>query len=328
MAGYDYNVFTTGVLKAAGLPVTRRNLEFITNVWIPSEGTAARYNPLATTTRRPGSTAFNRNAGFPVQNFASLQDGISATAQTLRNGRYGPLVNLLARGNASMNDLAKAVQQSPWGTKQGLIGQLAAGSKASFSSGSATSPIASPSEINASGKDGSNPFTRRQAMAQMFLGQAQRTLAGRKGSTDTGEWLNNLVGLLQQEQAPATGQGPVPPPATGGANPGPEGGVIYTSKGWTSTHVTDGLGWGTKTAGDIMGRPGTIVAAPEAGTVIRLGSAQGGQSMYFKGVSGKTYWLGHVTNFLKPGQSVAANAPLTRISADHPRPHLHIDVRG
>jgi len=326
VSSYDYNAYTTGVLKAAGLPLTRSNLEFVTKVWIPSEGTSARFNPLATTTRRPGSTAFNRNGGYPVQNFKSIEDGISATAQTLTNGRYGPLVSLLARGNASAQDLSKAVQQSPWGTKQGLIGQLAAGSKAEFSSGSASAPLASPRELNAGGRDASNPFTRRAAVAQRFLADAQRTLTG---SRSTSKWLEGIIEQTQKDEAPATGSGPVPSTAgVGSPNPGPQGGVIYTSKGWAGTHVTDGLGWGTKTAGDIMANPGTIVDAPEDGQVVRWGSAQGGQSMYFKGVSGKTYWLGHIDGRLPVGTTVRANQPIARVSKDHPRPHLHIDVRG
>jgi murein DD-endopeptidase MepM/ murein hydrolase activator NlpD len=60
---------------------------------------------------------------------------------------------------------------------------------------------------------------------------------------------------------------------------------------------------------------------------MRLGSAQGGDSMYFKGDDGVTRWLGHIdSNFsLRPGTHVEQGQVLTRVSADHPRPHLHYD---
>jgi murein DD-endopeptidase MepM/ murein hydrolase activator NlpD len=109
----------------------------------------------------------------------------------------------------------------------------------------------------------------------------------------------------------------------------PAKGMLVTSAGWKPSHVTDGLDWGTKTAADIMAAPGTPVGAPEAGVVVKLGSAQGGQSMYFQGDSGKLYWLGHIDGrySLPPGTRVRGNDPLSRVSADHASPHLHIDAR-
>lgn len=105
---------------------------------------------------------------------------------------------------------------------------------------------------------------------------------------------------------------------------------IVTSKSWGGTHVTDNLDWnnGQKTAVDIMGKPGTPVGAPEDGVIIRHGSAQGGSSLYFKGASGKTYWLGHIDGMLPVGTRVRANQPIAAISSDHAAPHLHIDVTG
>jgi murein DD-endopeptidase MepM/ murein hydrolase activator NlpD len=104
--------------------------------------------------------------------------------------------------------------------------------------------------------------------------------------------------------------------------------MINTSQGWKGTHVTDNLDLnkGARTAGDIMGKPGTPIGAPEDGTIVRYGSAQGGKSMYFKGVSGKTYWLGHIEHSIPPGTKVKANQPIATISSDHKNPHLHIDA--
>jgi len=102
---------------------------------------------------------------------------------------------------------------------------------------------------------------------------------------------------------------------------------IVPGTSWTGTHVTDNLGWGTKTAEDIMAKPGTPVGAPEDGEVVRWGSAQGGQALYFQGVSGKLYWLGHIDGMAPVGTRVRANQQIAVVSADHASPHLHIDVR-
>lgn len=103
---------------------------------------------------------------------------------------------------------------------------------------------------------------------------------------------------------------------------------VMTSSPWKGNHVTDNLGWGTKTAVDIMASPGTPVGAPEDGTIVRWGSAQGGQALYFQSASGKLYWLGHIDSMLPVGTKVLEDQPIALISSDHPSPHLHIDVRG
>lgn len=109
----------------------------------------------------------------------------------------------------------------------------------------------------------------------------------------------------------------------------PKTGVV-TASPWKGTHITDGLDWnhGQQTAVDIMADPDDPVGAPEDGTIVRWGSAQGGQALYFQGVSGKRYWLGHIDNMLPVGTRVQANQQIATISRDHPRPHLHIDVTG
>jgi murein DD-endopeptidase MepM/ murein hydrolase activator NlpD len=78
-----------------------------------------------------------------------------------------------------------------------------------------------------------------------------------------------------------------------------------------------------------MAAPGTIVGAPEAGVVMKWNptGAQGGGSMYFRADSGKTYWLGHIANGLKPGTKVRRGQRIAIVSSDHPRPHVHMDVR-
>jgi hypothetical protein len=104
-------------------------------------------------------------------------------------------------------------------------------------------------------------------------------------------------------------------------------GLLIPGTSWKGTHVTDGLDWnhGQKTAVDIMARAGTQVGAPEAGTIIRHGSAQGGQALYFKADSGHLYWMGHLDDLGPVGEHFDRGARIALISADHPAPHLHID---
>ena len=58
------------------------------NEWAKWEGTAAAYNPLATTQDWPNATVFNSSN---VRNYATFADGVGATVKTLTNGYY-PLV--------------------------------------------------------------------------------------------------------------------------------------------------------------------------------------------------------------------------------------------
>lgn len=106
-------------------------------------------------------------------------------------------------------------------------------------------------------------------------------------------------------------------------------GLLYPGTSWGGTHETSGLGWGTKTAADMMADPGTIVGAPESGTVVYFHptGAQGGGSMLFKGDSGAQYWLGHIANGLPPGTRVKRKQRVALVSSDHAAPHLHIDKR-
>ncbi len=102
-----------------------------------------------------------------------------------------------------------------------------------------------------------------------------------------------------------------------------KGVAIPTS--FRSTHQTDGLGW---PAVDIMGSPGTPVKAPEEGVIIRHGSAQGGEALYFQGKSGKVYWLGHIDGMAPVGSRVRRGQRIASISADHKAPHVHVAIRA
>lgn len=80
--------------------------------WQLAEGTSARWNPLATTWKMPGSTSFN---GHRVQNYVSLQQGLEATRKTLsRPGhRYEAILSSLASSAEAMTT-ARAINASNW----------------------------------------------------------------------------------------------------------------------------------------------------------------------------------------------------------------------
>lgn len=173
----------------------------------------------------------------------------------------------------------------------------------------------------------------RQLFAQAF--SSYLTESARRRASGQMPNFSGLMQLAQMRKAMLAanqtfGPGPAPKDVHGHAEPRPAGDVLVPPTSWKGTHVTDGLDWGTRTATDIMARPGTPVGAPEDGMIVRWDpeGAQGGGSMWFKSDSGRMYWLGHIAQGVAPGTRVRRGQPIAVISPDHPRPHLHIDVRG
>ena len=111
--------FATSLLKVLGIAPNANNVNAI-QAWARAEGghwhNSAAYNPLNTTQNAAGATSMN---GVGVKAYKNWQQGLNATIQTLNNGRYGNILNALRSGSAY--DIAKAVQQSPWGTKSGVL---------------------------------------------------------------------------------------------------------------------------------------------------------------------------------------------------------------
>lgn len=127
---------------------------------------------------------------------------------------------------------------------------------------------------------------------------------------------------MQARQAP-----PVRSPA---ALPAATGARLQLPAAFRGTHVTDNLGWGTKSAVDIMGKPGTTVGAPVDGVVeyFHPTGAQGGGSMLIRGKNGREYWLGHISHGVKPGTRVRKGQMVAVIADQHvSAPHVHEDVR-
>jgi hypothetical protein len=82
-----------------------------------AEGGTARFNPLNTTLKMPGSTAYGPDlgGGVRVQHYTSMAQGLEATLATLRQTNMAPLLTALKSGTSS-TAYWKALGVSPWGT--------------------------------------------------------------------------------------------------------------------------------------------------------------------------------------------------------------------
>jgi hypothetical protein len=98
------------------LPKTEENVRAVTS-WERAESgdppNAGQWNPLNTTQDWPGAWQFN---SVGVKNYPTMRAGIGANAKALTNGRYGPVLTALESG-VSAQAVTRAVEQSPWGTK-------------------------------------------------------------------------------------------------------------------------------------------------------------------------------------------------------------------
>lgn len=118
--------FANAFLPRILAPITDNNLTLMA-AWMAGEGTAARYNPLATTNRMPGSTDFNRNNGYPVQNYKSFEDGIAANTKAILQNAHGyPAIVSALRQSLDPKVAASAIAHSAWGTGQNVLRVLGA----------------------------------------------------------------------------------------------------------------------------------------------------------------------------------------------------------
>ena len=119
--------FCTDLLNYLKFPANRENLKFL-KAWYLAENTQAKNNPFATTQPMPGATIFNY---ANVRNYATYQDGIKATADTILNGYYPNIIKAL---NTQQTALEKATDPKisndfkTWGTSlNNIISILRAG---------------------------------------------------------------------------------------------------------------------------------------------------------------------------------------------------------
>ena len=117
------------LLQRLGEPVTPGNVRVIEE-WEAREGghwlNTARFNPLNTTQSEPGSSSIN---SVGVKAYTSWQEGLTATATTLKNGLYNNV--LVALHKNDQQAAIQAIRQSPWAGAHGYTTWVdAAGGKA------------------------------------------------------------------------------------------------------------------------------------------------------------------------------------------------------
>ena len=117
MAVVTRGAFAKRLCNAFGVEASQRRLNALV-AWQAAEGTNAKFNPLATTRKQPGSTYFNHlSEDVGVQNYTSLGSGVAATQATLQEHGHGyeSIVQALA-DNDPAKDILQAVANSAWGT--------------------------------------------------------------------------------------------------------------------------------------------------------------------------------------------------------------------
>ena len=115
MSGYTPQTWAQALLTKLGYPVTHANVAELMS-WEAAEGGGwgnAAYNPLNTTQGASGATDYN---SVGVKNYVSWQQGLTATVQTLKNGRYDTILEELKAGGPYSAQFGTIVSATPWGT--------------------------------------------------------------------------------------------------------------------------------------------------------------------------------------------------------------------
>lgn len=108
------SAYFSEVLTRLSIPPTSFAVKALA-AWVPYEDTSACWNPLATTQPAQDSTHFN---AFPcasatgfchVQNYGDRGTGTMATARTLANGYYDPVLRMLRRQSFERDGLRQAL---------------------------------------------------------------------------------------------------------------------------------------------------------------------------------------------------------------------------
>ncbi len=215
-------------------------------------------------------------------------------------------------------------------------------------SGEAPGPAAAPSAapagapsprmVRTPGALSTRTVVDPRVMLALQLVQSSRRRRGESGSSPILEALRMRARRQETFRRPAS-YAPAPPALPVEMDERPQGqaaargGFLQAPTNWAydGTHAgnrTDGLGWGEDRPEDIMGRPGTSIGAPEDGVITRHGSAQGGESVYFKADSGQEYWLGHIASDFPVGKRVKRGQVIASIADQNvSAPHLHIAKR-
>lgn len=305
------------VQKQLGIKPTPQNNKFLQN-WQRWEGghfkNDAKYNWLNTT---HGTGSSINSVG--VKRFRDYNEGIRYTAETLLNGRYDDIVGALQQGNPYKYNVASGLQTWVSGSPTGNPGYAAKVLGRKSSSGS-VAPKASLPKGGRGPKGNPGLATDPGDGNKYFAELAREVFGGSLGESFAQAYFPEAKKKTKASQRDASKRSLIYKP----------GQAIMLRTKYKGTHVTDGLGWGKKTAEDIMGSPGTPVLAPVGGRVIywHPTGAQGGGSMLLRLDNGQEMWLGHIDGGMQKGTRFKPGQELAVISPDHPRPHVHVDVRG
>lgn len=254
--------FVTALLGKLGAPYNPENQRFL-NAWVRAEGTKAAFNPLATTQTMGAPNNFNTlGGGIGVQNYPDFSTGLRATAKTLLNGRYGPIVSGLRSGSATAAQLAQAVADSPWGTGRGVLNVLG-------SPGAAVPASTPPPSFTQTAL----PSTSMPTPAPLDLSGA---LIGSIGQSP-GAQLNAIMGAVTMRQSTPT---TIPMPGSGGMSvPAPPSMQPPTAPGPPGVPATKGTSAVVDAASKWLGTPYSWGGGGPAGP--SLGIEQGANTKGF-----------------------------------------------
>ena len=107
------------LLSAMGRASTKPRVEFL-RAWADCEGGSARFNPLNTTLRVPGSSSYN-SAG--VQHYEDRLQGLAATLLTIRLSHYAGVRDALGRRGIGSRRILQLSESGirTWGTNPACI---------------------------------------------------------------------------------------------------------------------------------------------------------------------------------------------------------------
>lgn len=325
--------FATAVLRGVGVKPTTRSIANMLG-WMRAEGghthNRARFNFLNTTQPAPG--AGNTGSQGNIKVYRDFGQGVQATVQTLRNGRYGQIIRSL---NADPSTFAHAVNASPWGTKSDFSSIIRSfGNTAAPSS----APGAAPGVPPAPGAPGAGDIQPAagslnvRRLMQIMAAQRQRVLRGVMPSPN---YQRQLARLVEQAKAgadvKAAGQQVgAQAAAAGGMVSGVAGGL--TMGGGPSAHHSRPLGnWQSDDAYDLMGKAGQPIYSGVSGTVTRISGKPGGSpqfagygitvktpqgDLFFKHLGSSKLRVGQK---IKPGMLIGTLDPTVQGG-----PHLHL----
>jgi hypothetical protein len=317
--------WATGVLRRLGKQPTERNVSNLVG-WAKAEGghtnNDARYNYLNTTQPMPG--AGNTGSQGNIKVYRNLEQGIEATAKTLRNGRYGGIIRAL---DGSPQQLASAISSSPWGTHNPNLASIIASGQGtrpagSYGSGSSASPQVDTTQSSAIDSG---------AASVDAAGAQQAKLSYLENSHDPNALLT-LAATLKQTGSAAGGIGGTQQgyssPAAG--DPG------LQSEDQLRQHTTAGaaaaLSWANSKVGDPSSRESGVNAGGLAGAlnkrfgmsnqpwcamftslaVVKGGAPKAAQTASVAQVRAKAQagGQGYVKGFIRPGQARAGDLVL------------------